>query len=170
MAREIGFLCHELTVDANGREHFATATPADIHPAAETFALYRLTSLAVIRQTDAAARRMFLSDLRDIGRRSFAETQLIAQLLSHFSPQLAEQRTISKDPMFEEVVLPERLRAYTADLSSLGALLKPNQPMANYVSRELARGEMQNPSYAPYIAPICRNPPGPFRLPNTQLL
>ena len=102
---------------------------------------------------------MFLSDLRGLGRRSFPEMQLIAQLLSHFSPQLAKQRTNSKDPLLEEVVLPKSLRAYTADLSSSGALLKPNQPTANYVWRELARGDLQIPSYAPYIAPDLSESP-----------
>ena len=149
MAPAINALFREITAETNGRERFAMATPADFHLAAETFARYRLTSVAVILQTDADARRMFLSDLRALCRRSFPEMQL----LSHFSPQLAKRRTSSKGPLYEEVVLPERVRAYTADLSSLGALLMPNRPMANYVSRELARGELQIPSYTPYIAP-----------------
>ena len=84
MAPAINALFRDLTVETNGRERFPMSTPADIHLAAETFARYRLTSLAVSRQTDAAARRMFLSDLRDLYRRSFPEMQLIMQLLSHF--------------------------------------------------------------------------------------
>lgn len=34
----------------------------------------------------------------------------------------------------------------------MGAFLTPNRRMANYVSRELARGRFQTPSYNPYIA------------------
>ena len=86
MRHAIVFLPHELTTEIRGRERFAATTPADIHLAAETFPRYRLTSLAVIRQTDASDRRMFLSDLRELGRRSFPEMQLITQLLSQFTP------------------------------------------------------------------------------------
>ena len=154
-------LLAEILAETNGRDRFAAASHADFRMAAETFVRYRLTSLNVIRQTDAAARRMFLSDLRELDRRSFPEMQLITQLLGHFTPQLAKQRTSSKDPLFEEVVLPERLRNYTADLPSLGALLKPNQPMANYISRELARGKLQVPQYTPYIVPDLSESPWP---------
>ena len=164
MAPAINALYRELTAETNGRERFAMATPADLHMAAGTFHRYRLTFLAGIRQTDAADRCMFLPALRERGRRSFPEIQLVTQLLSHFSPQLAKQLTSSKDPMFGEIVLPGRLRAYTSDLSSLGELLKPNQPTANYASRELARGNLQIPSYTPYIAPdLSESPcPGPI--------
>ena len=155
-------LLAETLAETNGRDRFAAATHADFRMAAETFVRYRLTSLNVIRQTDAAARRMFLSDLRELGRRSFPEMQLAMLMLGHFTPQLAKQRTSSKDPLFEEVVLPGRLRNYTADLSSLGALLKPNQPMANYISRELARGKLQVPQYTPYIVPGLSESPWPL--------
>ena len=74
---------------------------------------------------------------------------------------MVKQRTISEDPLFGEVVLPDRLRAYTADLPSLGALMKPNRPTANYVSRELGRVKLQIPSYAPYIAPDLSESPWP---------
>ena len=159
MAPAINALFRELTAETNGRERFVMATPEDIHLAVETFARYRLTSLAFVRQTDASSRRMLLADMVELGRLAFPEMQMAAQMLSHFSPQLAIQRTSSKDPMFGEIVLPERLRAYAANLSILGALLKPNQPMSNYVSRELALGDLQIPSYTPYIAPDLSGSP-----------
>ena len=124
--------------------------PPDFHQAAETLVRYRLSTLQIIRQTDKDARRMFLADLRDLGRKAFPEMQLLMQLFSHFSPVL-KQRTILKDPHFEEVVLPVRLKEYMVDLISLGGYLKPNQLMANYVSKELAKGRVQIPSYTPYI-------------------
>ena len=121
----------ELCAETRGRERFETASEHYMWQAAGTFARYRLTSLAVIRQTDRDARRMFLSDSRELGRRSFPEMQLIMQLLSHFSPQLLKPRNNAKDPIYEEAVLPEKLKAYTADLSALGAFFRPNQLMAN---------------------------------------
>ena len=78
---------------------------------------------------------MFLSDLRELGRRSFPEMQLIMQLLEHFKPQFLKSKDNAKDPLFEELVIPERLRNFRDDLSPMGAFLNPNQLMTNYVSR-----------------------------------
>ena len=44
-----------------------------------------------------------------------------------------------------------RLRSYTANSPRLGAYLKPNQLISNYIILELARGKAQIPSYAPLI-------------------
>ena len=84
------------------------------------------------------------------------------QLMSHFAPQILKYRASSNDPMFGEIVPPERLRNFTADLSSLGALLKPNQVVANFARRELARGKCQTPSYTPYIFVDMSASPWPF--------
>ena len=61
----------ELIQETAGRGRFQTVTPTDLMRAAETFVLYRLTSLGVIRHTDSDSRRMSLSDLVELGRRSF---------------------------------------------------------------------------------------------------
>ena len=93
---------------------------------------------------------MFLADLRDMGRKDFPEMQLLMQLFSHFPPVLKKRANL-KCPHFEEAVLPFRLRNCTANLRSLGGYLKPNQLMANYVSKELAKGRIRIPSYTPYV-------------------
>ena len=98
------------------------------------------------------ARRMFLQDLRELDRMSFPELQLIMQLLSHFTPLVARNRANAKDPPYEEIVLPGKLRRYSADPSASRAFFNLNQLMANFISRELARGEIHLPSYTPYIA------------------
>ena len=95
--------------------------------AAYTHVRYRLSSLAIIRHTERDARRLFLSELRGDERKSFPEMQLLMQLFSHFAPVVARQRLNSKNPPFEELVIPQRLAGYTADLSGLGGFLKPNQ-------------------------------------------
>ena len=59
-------LTADLTAETAGRDRFQTVTPTDLFDAAETFARYRLTSLDIIRHTDRDARRMFLSDLREL--------------------------------------------------------------------------------------------------------
>ena len=143
-------LAADIIRETKGRDSFAAFFPPDFHQAAETLVRYRLSTLQIIRQTDKDARRMFLADLRDLERKAFPEMQLLMQLFSHFAP-VAKPRTNLKDPPFEEVVLPVKLKDYTADLSSLGGYLKPNQLMANYVSKELAKGRIQIPSYTPYI-------------------
>ena len=87
--------------------------------------------------------------------------QLIMQLLEHFKPLSLKSRANAKDPLFEEIVLPSRLKNFRADFSQIGAFLKPNQLMANYVSRELARGKCQTPPYTPYIVPDLSLAPWP---------
>ena len=151
MAPAVHRLAADFVSETAGRERFELFSPDDMFAAAELFVRYRLPSLAVLRQTDRDARRMFVSDLRDIDRLAFPDLQLILQLLSHFSPQLLKPRANAKDPPFEEAVLPEKLKDYKVDLSQLGAFLKPNQLMANYISKELAKGKAQVPSYVPYI-------------------
>ena len=109
---------------------------------------------------------MFLSDLRQLDRFSFPDMQLIMQLLEHFKPLSLKSRANAKDPLFEEVVIPTRLKNFRADFSLLGAFLKPNQLMANYVSREIARGKCQTPPYTPYIVPDLSIAPWP--VPTTE--
>ena len=134
-------LTADLVRETDGRELFSAFVEEDFHTAATTFVRYRLSTLAIIRQTDRDARRMFLADLRDLGRKAFPEMQLLMQLLSHFAP-VQKQRVNPKGPTFEEVVLPVKLKEYKADFSCLGAFLKPNQAMANYVSKELILEEL----------------------------
>ena len=101
------------------------------------------------------------SDLREIDSRSSPQMQLIAQLMAHFAPQIMKSRADAKDPLFGELVIPERLRNFPDDLSPMSDFLKPNQLMANCVSRELARGKCQTPSYTPYIAADVSAAPWP---------
>ena len=151
----------DLTAETAGRDRLQTATPTDLFGAAETFARYRLTSLGILRHTDRDSRRMFLSDLRELGRCSFPQMRRIMQLLARFTPQIKKSRDNDKVPLFEELAIPERLRNSPADLSPMGAFLKPSQLMTNYVSRELARGECQTPSYTPYIVAGVSTAPWP---------
>ena len=81
-------LAAELAAETAGRDRFQTVTHADLYRAAETFARYRLTSLDIIRRADRDSRRMFLCDLRELGRCSFPQMQLIMQLLAHLRPRL----------------------------------------------------------------------------------
>ena len=116
-------LAAELIQDTAGRDRLQTVTRADLAHAAETFVRYRLTSLDVIRHKNRAARRMFLSDLRALGRRSSPQMQLTMQLMAHFAPHVLKSRANSKDPMFGEIVIPERLRNFSADISSMALFL-----------------------------------------------
>ena len=102
----VGSLMREIRTETDGRELFAVAARGDFQHVAATFGRYRITPLAVIRQTDASARRTSLSDLRELGRRSYPDRQKVMRSLSHFSPKLAKQRTAPKDPLFEEVGAP----------------------------------------------------------------
>ena len=109
-------LAADIVRETAGRDLFSAFAEEDFHTAAMTFARYRLSTLATIRQTDRDARRMFLSDLRELGRKAFPEMQLLMQLSAHFAP-VQKQLVNPKDPTFEEVVLPVKLRDYKADFS-----------------------------------------------------
>ena len=62
-------LADELVRETAGRGRFRSVTPADLMHAAETLRRYRLSSSDVIRRMERDARRMFLSDLVELGRR-----------------------------------------------------------------------------------------------------
>ena len=83
------------------------------------------------------------------------------QLFAHFQPLSAKQRANTKDPAYEELVIPRRLAEYSVDRRNLGGFLKPNHPMVNYVSKELAIGKLKIPSYTPYIVPDLADAPWP---------
>ena len=131
-------LAAEIFDEISGRGRFLTVSFDDIREAAATFgpfffclaqmaffftvlrfvlSRYRLPTLDAIRHTALDARRMFLSDLRQLDRRSFPDTHLITQLLEHFKPLSLKSRANAKDPLFEEVVIPARLRNFRDDLS-----------------------------------------------------
>ena len=157
----VSTLANDLLRETAGRERFAGFSEPDIRQAADSLVRYRLSTLEIIRHTERDARRLFLAEIREAEGKSFPELHLLMQLFSHFQPIVTKLRANAKDPAFEELVIPRALARYTADLSGLGGFLKPNQLMVNYVSRELARGKLQVPSYTPYIVPAIAEVPWP---------
>ena len=91
MQLRINTLTADLMAETLGRERFEAFFRPDFLQAAETLAMYRISTIAVIRQTDKDARRMFSSDPRDLERKTFPETQLLMQLFPHFA-LVAKQR------------------------------------------------------------------------------
>ena len=84
----VATLAADLVRETAGRGQFSAYVEEDCHTAAMTLVRYRLSTLPVIRQTDRGARRMFLPDLREMGRKAFPEMHLPMQLLAHFAPVL----------------------------------------------------------------------------------
>ena len=166
----VGALFQEFYREERGRWRFATATAQEFRVSPETFARYRLTSLSVIHLADRDARRMFLSDLRNFDGRAFPGTQLAAQLSNHFTRQLAKHRPNAQAPHLEEAVIPERLRPYTAYFPSFAGCFKPNQLMANHISKDLARGRLQVPGYTLSPFRIGHIPAGRFQHPRIRTL
>ena len=157
----VGALYAELSSETRGRGRFATASETDLHNAAGIIVRYRLGPLTTVRPTGRGARRMFLSDMRELGRRPYPEMHLTMQLLAHFTTQIAKACPNANDPPFEEAVSHQRLLGCTANLSHLGPDQMPNQLMANYISLGLARGKDQIPSYTPFISPDITASPWP---------
>ena len=60
----------DLVLETQGRARFEAFSPPDFLQAAETLARHRLPPMAIIRQTDRGARRMFLADLRGLERKA----------------------------------------------------------------------------------------------------
>lgn len=104
---------------------------------------------------------MFRSNLREMERRPLPEMQRTEQILAHFAHQIVKSQHNACDPPFEEEVLRRILGRYSADFPHLGAYLKPNHLMANYISLELSRGKAQIPTYTPFIVPTIAASPGP---------
>ena len=96
---------------------FPALAHEDFALAAETLARYRLSNLAISRQTDRESRGTFL---RDQERKDIPEMQLSIRLLSHFRPNLAKRRANLQGPPFEESATPPNLQTYTSDLRCLG--------------------------------------------------
>ena len=134
-------LTEDLVRETAGRGLSSAFAEEDFRTAALALVRYRLSALAIIRQTDRGARRMFLPDLREMGRKAFPEMQLLMQLLAHFAP-VQKQRANPKGPTFEEVFPPAKMKDYKADFSCLGGFMKPNQDMANYIRKELILGKL----------------------------
>ena len=63
--------------------------------------------------------------LREVGRLSFPEMQILLQIIGHFPPRQLQVRPIAKDPAYEELVSPERLREFAVKLSGISGWLKP---------------------------------------------
>ena len=82
------------------------------------------------------------------------------RLLSDFSPHVVKLGANADPRIFRFARFSSgELRTLPADLFPMGAFLKPNRPMANYVSRELARGSCQTPHYTPYkVADMSASP------------
>ena len=140
----------------------------DPYNAADTLVRYRLGPLAIMRRTGTyrGARRMFLSDLRELGRRPFPETQLTTPPIARFTLRIVKARPNANDRPFEEAVMPRSLRGYTSNFPKPGAYSQLNQLMASYISSELAIGKAQIPRYAPFIVPNITDPPWP--VPTTE--
>ena len=151
----------ELIRETNGRDLFVAVAHDELRIASETCVRYRLSSLAAIRQADRGERRMFLTDLRDRIRTFFPEMHPIMQLLTHFAPN-PKQRAASKDPICEEVVTPERIRAYSPDLHTLGAPLFLisgwlTTSVVSYLSGWLRRPAAPLPSCLMWAIPLAGN-------------
>ena len=109
-----------------------------------------------------------MRDLREVGKRSFPELQLMLQILGHFPQRQPQIRPNANDPAYDELVIPERLREFTASLGGIGSLLKPTHEMANYISIELALGQAKVPAYTPSSFLMFRLPHGMPHRRNTK--
>ena len=146
-------LADEIFCEARGRGRFAALPVGKFADAATILFRYRIRSLGILRQTQKDARAVFMRDLREFGRRSFPETQLLLQILGHFPPRRPHVRLKAKGPAYEEIAIAERLSEFAASLSGIGSPPKPTQERDNYISLELSRGRSKLPAYAPFVVP-----------------
>ena len=85
----VGAPAVDLALETNGRDSIPAFIPEDFALASETLVRYRLSAVAIIRQTDRDTRRTPLSDLRDLERKAFPGILLLAHLFSHIAPNVA---------------------------------------------------------------------------------
>ena len=86
----MGTLTGDIVRETIGRRRLAAIKAFGTRQAAGAPVRYRVTTPAIARQTCRAARRAFLSGLRELGRKAFLEMQLSTHLLSHFAPTVAK--------------------------------------------------------------------------------
>ena len=67
----VGAITDDLALETNDRGNFSACIPEGFALSAEALVRFQSPTLAIIRQTDRGARRMFLSDLRDLERYAF---------------------------------------------------------------------------------------------------
>ena len=165
-------LAADLFRETRGRERFSAFPVCEFSAAAGIIVRYRIHSLEILRQTQKDARAMFLRDLREAGRLPFPEMKLLLQIIGHFPPRQLQVRPSAKDPAYEELVIPERLREFAVSHSGISGIRKPDvlsfylpnfchrwkllsitQAIANYIRSELARGRNKVPAYTPFIVP-----------------
>ena len=65
----------------------------------------------------------------------------------------------TKEPEFEEAVIPSRMKRWTSDISSHIAFLIHGQEMANISSKEFATASKKDPPYIPFVVPKVHEKP-----------
>ena len=127
-------LANAIRRETRGVRRFAAFQVGEFADAAQIMVRYRIQSMEVLRRTQKDARAMFARDLREVERRSFPEMHLPIQILGNFPPRQLQIRPNAEDPAYGEIVIPARLREFTASLSGIGGLPKHTHEMANYIS------------------------------------
>ena len=76
----------ELIAETRGAGRFIAFAPEEFALSSRIIVRYRINSLEILRQAQKDARAMFLRDLREVGRRSFPDMQLLLHILGNLPP------------------------------------------------------------------------------------
>ena len=131
-----------------GREEFARFEDEDFELAAGYFAKFGFLTLEDIKKAKTKARDFFIEDLR-AERLAINDIRLVLEIFELFPP--AAKNRNAKNPEFEEICIPARMKSLALNFEQLRGRLRPDQQMANAISAELARALATTPTYTPFV-------------------
>ena len=123
--------------------------------------MYRagFTSRKAISKLVDETRRFLMDDLRAAGC-SAIQLALINDIFAHYETDKDMAKTSAgfsasgeKETKFEEIVIPNRMRRWAADLSGLSAFFVPDQEMANVFAKEFDEATRKDPPFIPFAVP-----------------
>ena len=161
-------LSKEIRTETAGRPKFADFTYDEYYHCARLFVDSGYTSVDSIRQMQETARQYFLTDLRkgNKTRKPLKELRLVIDIFGLFVIQKDEEK-----PKYEEITIPEKLKAWSPSITSLRGILLPDQDACNYFSFELAKGRCKTPPIIPFvIADFSKKPWLPAESSHTRAL
>ena len=145
-----------------GRSKFSNTSRTQFHRTAKLFVSAGFTSWKTISKLDDETRKFLREDLRANGCKA-SELSVANDIFAHYETEKDRAKTVSscetKGVKFEEIVIPNQMKRWTADLSKLSAFLIPDQEMTNVFSKEFAEASKKDPPFIPFVLPKLSEKP-----------
>ena len=158
---KVALMADQMRENLEGRSKFTHFKSHHYKDAALLFTQCGFDSWETISKLTEETRKYLREDLRKVHKCTANQLSLINEIFSHYELDKGRDtsQTKEKDVKFEEPVIPNRLRRWTADLSQISAFLIPDQEMANVFAREFHLAEKKDPPFIPLVVPDLSKKP-----------